>query len=370
MQGCARRATLAAVNDLPVAEASTSVEAEASARRRFPQISAHAFEHPLDRTASRALQKVVGLDWVIRKFLAAIGERRLRLLHLGSAVRVDEQQFPEIGALFDEACAILDIEQRPELFITQSSEVNAWSIGVDRPFVVVTSALVELMDERELQCVLGHELGHILSGHALYTTVLMLMLRLWQLSLGIPGGAVAATGIVLSLLEWSRKAELSADRAGLLVSQDPQVSYRVDMKLAGGALCEHTRVEGFLRQSEEFRAGGDLLDGAIKVALLLNRSHPLPVLRVAELQAWVQSGKYQTILDGDYGRRGEDEADTWLQDVVATASQYQEGLSNSADPLISTLVGMGSGVAAAGGALWNFVSRRSGGAGGGTDDES
>lgn len=324
-------------------------------KRILAGISARAFEHPLDRTALAGLQKVPGLDWVIRKFISTIGERRLRLLFLASAVRVDAEQLPQIRDIYAEACRVLDIDHPPELFVAQKFFVNAAAIGVDKPFIMVTSAMLEMMDEEELQCVLGHELGHVMCGHALYTTMLMLMVNLWYLFLGIPGGIYALIAIRMALLEWSRKAELSSDRAGLLVSQKPEVSYRVDMKLAGGGRADQMSLESFFAQAAEYDAAGDLLDGVLKLALIMEQSHPFPVLRVAELRRWVDSGDYNEILSGTYVRRDREKKSAWLADVKATAADYRESFGATQDPLFSTLRDLGGGAAATGTEIADFI---------------
>ena len=83
---------------------------------------------------------------------------------------------------------------------------------------------------------------------------LIIILKAWHFLLGIPGGSYAIGAILLGLMEWSRKAELTADRAGLLVTQDLEVSHRVDMKLAGGKLTDQMSIEEFKKQAEEYHA--------------------------------------------------------------------------------------------------------------------
>jgi Zn-dependent protease with chaperone function len=327
------------------------------ARKLLPEIGPQAFEHPLDRAALSALQKVPGLDWVVKTLFGFIGEKRLRLFFLGSAVRVNERQFPRIKKLYDEACRTLDIAEPPELFVTQRLWVNAAALGMNKPFIIVTSPLVDMLDDRELQCVLGHELGHVMCGHALYTTLLIILINAWYAFIGIPGGMFALIAIRLALLEWSRKAELSADRAGLLVSQNPDVSYRVDMKLAGGREGEEMSVDEFFRQAEEYEAGGDLLDGILKVALLLGQTHPLPVLRVTELRKWLDSGAYERIMGGDYAKRSDAREDDFVENVKATASAYKESFDSAKDPLIATLKDLGIGAMAAGNELFDFLKK-------------
>ena len=230
----------------------SSAERTQTDKRILTEISPRAFEHPLDKSAINTLQKVPGLDWVARKFIATIGDKRMRLYFLASAVRVNENQFPRVHALFAEACRVLDIAEPPELFVMQNFVVNAAAMGVDKPFIVLTSSLLEMLSEEELQAVIAHELGHIMCGHALYTTLLIIILKAWHFLLGIPGGSYAIGAILLGLMEWSRKAELTADRAGLLVTQDLEVSHRVDMKLAGGKLTDQMSIEEFKKQADEY----------------------------------------------------------------------------------------------------------------------
>ena len=115
--------------------------------------------------------------------------------------------------------------------------------------------------------------------------------------------------ILAALSEWSRKSELSADRAGLLATQDPAVAFRVHMKLASGSgdLSELDQTS-FFAQGQEYLDAGDLRDSVLKLLLVERRTHPYAVVRAAELRRWVDSGEYTAILSGDYPRR-EDDAD-------------------------------------------------------------
>ncbi len=316
-------------------------------KKHFSGLSPRAFQHPLDRAALSALERVPGLDWVIRQFLSAIGERRLRIFYLASAVRVGENQCADVFSAYTEACAILDIKEdnRPELFIAQNPNLNAMAVGVDKPFIVINSSIIELLDRDELQCVLAHELGHVLCGHALYTTMLTMLLNTWSMFIGIPGGYLVIRAIMLALLEWSRKSELSSDRAGLLVAQDPQVSYRVEMKLAAGKIGADMNIDAFLQQAQEYEEYGDLGDGVLKLANLLHTTHLFPVLRVAEQKKWVDTGDYLEILKGNYTRRGESSPNSWIENIKASASEYKENMNTSSDPFLSSLRDVGGGAA-------------------------
>jgi len=306
-----------------------------SARQRFPGISSRAYEHPADRTALTALRTLQGFDTALRKISGLVGERSLRLMHLGSAVRVGPQQFSSIYDMTLESAQVLDLAQTPEVFVVNQPHVGAMALGMDRPFIVLNTATVDLMTPDELQFVIGHEVGHVASGHAVYRTLLYHLLQLASRVAWIPLGVLGVRAIVAALEEWARKSELSADRAGLLVVQDPDVALRALMKLAGGAHLAEMDVAAFLDQAAEYDGAGDVRDSVLKLLALQGQTHPFAVLRAAELHKWAGSAEYRQVLGGDYPLRADD-AQTRISDEVRSATRsYAESVRETADPLVS-----------------------------------
>lgn len=295
-------------------------------------ISPAAWEHPTDKAALAALKKVPGLDIVLQKFVGATTERSLRLITLASAVRVSSSQFPRLHNLLAEAGATLDIHHLPELYISQNPFLNASAIGVDRPFIVLNSSLLESLDDEEMMCVIAHELGHCASGHVLYKTLLALLLQIPIATLNIPLSGVALLAIIMALREWDRKSELTADRAGLLAVQNPDVSYRLLMKMAGANNPEQININEFFVQAAEYEGSGNMLDSAYKLLNLIGQSHPFPVLRLTELKTWVDRGDYARILAGTYPKRGE-EAPGVGDSFREATSDYKTKFSTSQDPI-------------------------------------
>src|SRR5580700_8151323 len=205
------------------------------ARVRLPGISSRAYEHPADRSALVAMRKLTGFDVLLKRLASLFSDRSLRLLFLASSVRASTEQFPHLYELLLDGSSILDLPEVPELFISQDPIPNAMTLGSDKPFIVITTGLVDLMDQEEMRFVIGHELGHALSGHAVYRTMMMHLMRLARSFGVVPVGGWALRAIVAALMEWQRKSELSGDRAGLLCCQDVDAAIRVEMKLAGGS---------------------------------------------------------------------------------------------------------------------------------------
>jgi Zn-dependent protease with chaperone function len=298
-------------------------------RQAFPQIAAVNWEHPADRAALQALRAVPGVDELIRKVLGILGgERGIRLLFQGNAVRVGPSQFPRLWLLHNEVVTTFDWSAVPELFVSQTPFFNAGAYGIDSPFIVVHSAAVELLDDDELRVLLAHEMGHVLSGHALYHTIAAILA---MVSLGaLPVlASIAVLPIRLAFLEWSRKSELSADRAGLLGSQDIVVAQRLDMKMAGGGrgkgFNDQLNVDAFMQQAHEYAGSTEGLDVIYKLLSTLALTHPMHTVRAAELQRWLATGEYDRILRGEYTRRGGDTRERPLGEDMAAAGAYYAG---------------------------------------------
>jgi Zn-dependent protease with chaperone function len=272
--------------------------------QRLKDISSKAYEHPADRAATAALQQIPMLDQVVRKLIEFGYERALRQVFLAGSVKLGSEQLPDAWAAHRAACARLDLEEVPDLYLTQFPITNAAAIGSGRPMVMVNSRTVEVLDEEELRTVLAHEAGHVLSDHVLYRTALMILLSVGTRSLPLMAG-LPLLAVRLALLEWFRAAELSADRAATLVNRDPLVTSRTLMVLAGGAASRKLNLDAFLRQAAEYEEWEPGWDKLSRLRVELARTHAFPVRRVSELMKWVRSGEYDGVMNGNYVRRGD-----------------------------------------------------------------
>ncbi|WP_026341232.1 M48 family metallopeptidase [Actinomadura atramentaria] len=333
-------------------------------RTRFPGISSRAYEHPADRSALVALRSLTGFDVVLRRMSGLFNERAIRLTFLAGSVRASENQFHNLYDMVRDAAYILDLPEVPELYVEQNPAANAFAIGSDKPFIVVTTGLLDLHDDEELRFIIGHEVGHILSGHAVYQTMMMILTRLGARLAWVPLGNIGIAAILMGLREWHRKSELSSDRAGLLAGQDVEAVKRALMKMAGGTRLADMNTDAFLAQAREYDEAGDVRDGMLKFLNLLGQSHPYSVIRFAEIDRWARDGEYGRILAGDYPRRAEDK-DAKISDEVRNAARsYKESWERSADPFIGKVRDMADAAAGAAGGLFDRLSRRGDGGGG------
>ncbi|XP_077228024.1 peptidase family M48 family protein [Tasmannia lanceolata] len=264
----------------------------------FRDLQPDDFRHPLDQQNTMLLRTIPGLNELGKALLGPVTEQVMLLENIATSVLVAENQLSDLHKLMVEAAEILNIEA-PDLYVRQNPVPNAFTLAISgkKPFVVVHTSLVELLTKRELQAVLAHELGHLKCDHGVWLTFANI------LAMGassVPGlGRFIARSLEEQIYRWVRAAELTCDRAALLVAQDPKVVVSVLMKLAGGcpSLADQLNVDAFLEQARSYdMASSSPLGWYIRNAQTRQLSHPLPVLRAREIDQWSRSQEYQSLL--------------------------------------------------------------------------
>ena len=271
----------------------------------YPGISAHGFAHPADRAAA-ALHSVPMLDSVIKKLSEVGYERKYRQMLLGNAVRLGEDQLPAVWALQGGCAHTFDIATCPLLYVTQSPVGNALTIGTKDPMTLVSSGLAGSFDSDELHAVLAHEMGHVLADHVgLMTTFVLVQQVMSKVLKGAPLAGLPLLGVYYALLEWSRAAELTADRASALGTGDPLLTCRTLMRMAGGPVKD-MNLDAFITQATEYEGEEDPFVRYSRFWEEIGATHPFPVRRVRELVTWVASGEFDRQRSGGYLRHGQE----------------------------------------------------------------
>ncbi len=292
---------------------------------RFPDLSPQAFAHPADRAAMAALHSIPMLDTVVKKLTEFGYEKQFRQLFLGQSVRLGGDQMPAVWALHRQCAYVLDVEPCPDLYITQMPIGNASTFGTSAPVVLVSSGLIAYGDD-ETRAVLAHEMGHVLADHVgLLTTMQLVRYVLRGVLAGQPLVGLPLRGIYHALKEWSRMAELTADRASTIVTGDPLVTCRALMRMAGGPVAG-LNVDAFIRQATEYHEERDPIARLKRFGSEIAADHPFPVRRVRELIGWVSSGEFDRIRSGDYLRRGQEPPAS--EEFDAALAHYRQRWSN------------------------------------------
>ena len=175
---------------------------------------------------------------------------------------------------------------------------NAWTSGDTRIYITVTSSLVEMMSDEELDAIIAHECGHILCRHVLYHTVAQ-WLSAGLANLGLLG--TLATPVQYAMLYWYRKSELSADRAASIITS-PEIVASTMARLSGGpqSITSQIDLHEWARQADEYDKiqNDGLWNKTLQLAVIAGQSHPFSAVRVREILKWGDSEQYRIIKNG------------------------------------------------------------------------
>lgn len=253
------------------------------------------FIHPEDAAALRQLENIPGFPVLAKKILELGFEKLKYGINMASAVRLSKTQLPDLYNHLPAICEKLGMPE-PEFYLEMNPFPNAYTFGDTRVFIVVTSGLVEMMDNEELDAVIAHECGHILCRHVVYNMVAQ-YLKLGLDSLGILGSI--AKPVEYALLYWSRKSELSCDRCGSIITS-PQIVARTMGRLAGGpkAITDKLNMQEWVQQADlydEIRNDG-LWNKALQLSVIIGQDHPFSAVRVREVLKWGESSQYKNLM--------------------------------------------------------------------------
>ncbi len=247
----------------------------------------HEYTYTFDRQSRLAFENTrpvaLAVEASVRLF-KQLGRHQL----LGHAVKVSERQLPRIYHLTRSACDTLQITM-PQVFVVNNPTFNAGTLGTNEDsFVMVHSALVNEYSDEELLTVIGHECGHIHNSHVAYLTALHYLT--YMAGMFLPWILQPA---LVALRTWSRRAEITCDRAGMLVAKDQQASERAITKLAVGSrkLYEEFNLDAFLEQHEEGSQG-------IGKYMEVFATHPWLPKRVLAMRVFGESELYRRSLIG------------------------------------------------------------------------
>lgn len=263
--------------------------------------------HTRDIEAMNTLQAIPGLVAISKKANSLGLDRMIRMQSMANSIRVGPRQFKSLYTLFQDVCETLDVSGI-DLFVQQDFSLNAFARGVEAPQVTVTTELINRLTPDELRFVIGHEVGHVKSEHVLYHQIgfylPVIMRTIGQATLGL--GSLVGSGFQMALYDWIRKSELTADRAGLLAVQAPDVVRSTFYKLAGvPASLEHElSMDEISIQSQEFEDfSGEDLNKFYRFLCQAWSTHPWIVIRISEMEQWINLGGYDRIMKR-YGDRG------------------------------------------------------------------
>lgn len=252
------------------------------------------FIHPEDAAALHQLESIPGFPALMKKFYALGYEKLMYGTNMASNIRLSEKQLPELYRHLPPICNTLGIEE-PEFYLEMNPMPNAYTFGDTKIFITMTSGLVEMMNDEELDAVIAHECGHILCRHVLYHNLANLLLNGAD-SLGLL--EMITLPIKYAILYWQRKSELSCDRAGAIVTSPETVS-RVMVRLAGGpkSITSNVNIEEWAKQADQYETirNDGMWNKALQTYAIMGTDHPFSAVRVREIVKWGETSAYKNI---------------------------------------------------------------------------
>ena len=257
------------------------------------------FEHPGEKAAMDVLRKIPLLDIAMAKYLDMQVQLTAYAEASGNYFRITEKTNPRIYNLYKLALERLDMPKEYPLFSKLGYEYNASAVGADDPFIFIHSSTINDFSDAEILSLLGHELGHIKCGHVKYYG----LARNINSILARMGGVAPsiAAGLQYAIMDWDRKAEYSADRAGLIAAGDINGAVDICMDLLGrSGKIENVdfSVDEVLKQAEDFDiATSDVIGKLLYVSYTMKATHPWSILRLKQIKEWYDSGEYTALID-------------------------------------------------------------------------
>jgi Zn-dependent protease with chaperone function len=224
---------------------------------------------------------------------------------LATAEKASDRTHPRVYQASRAAAAALGVDSPPVVVPQGDFPVASATLGTEEdPVVVIARQVVDRLTDRELVALVGHELGHVQNNHVLYATALFYLRH---------EAFVFVRWIVqpaiMALSGWSRRAEVTCDRAALIAVRDLEITLAQMVKTSMGGEGP-VDVRAHLAALSEAR-------GVVSGVADLFRSHPHLVKRARALEVFASSALYRKLSgDPQPGGKSAEEVDIEVQGIV------------------------------------------------------
>lgn len=265
-------------------------------RKTLKGIDPETILHPDDKSTMDTLRKIPGFKSAVDKTVVNFMEKYATIEYTADGINVNQESLPIVYQQLKESCRILDIKKIPDCSTDWDYDVCTFTVGEQKPRIILQSGTVDLLNNDEMFFMLGHELGHIKCGHKTYHMFTEAM----YMPIANSDMNILMSLIKMPLLNWYRLSDFSADRMGLLCCQDIDVALRTMIKMSGLPKKYYDRIDikSFIQQATDFNEKySGTMDSIIKYLSINAAARPWLVIRAGELYNWYQSGEYNKIIN-------------------------------------------------------------------------
>lgn len=254
------------------------------------------FMHETDAQTLEQLKSIPGFSALLKAFMQVWNEQLEHVLNMSGKILLGPDQLPEIYDLLPPIAESFGIEV-PQLFLQWSAQPNAYTYGDTKPYINITTTLINTAPRDVLTAILAHECAHIACSHVLYHSMGRLLLNN---IIEFPGLDLLSLPLKMALLAWQRASEFSCDRAAALYMGGDDEMIRAMMLLAGGVPNTQSKLnmDAYIRQAEAYYELSDEsnLNKMMKFLVTVSEDHPLLAVRAHEIKKWCAGEDFQSIL--------------------------------------------------------------------------
>lgn len=255
------------------------------------------FQHPVDRKAVNAVLAVPGFEEMLKYVSDHSIERVYSFFNSSSMLKISREMSPKMHQMLEEAAQMYGTDAIPDLYLQRSYEYVINLDGMSKPYVVLPSAWLEVVDDQMLWAVLSAQIACIQAKHGMLEFIGNILDFTKSM---LPFGVDAALDIAIK--EWKRSRVYTADRAILLATENFELAAKhilfgdtSDVVLVGIGLDKPDNT--YYQQAQEFihRSG---VEGMIQKVETLFSGNQWIASRYIELYNWYFSGEYEDVLEG------------------------------------------------------------------------
>ena len=263
-------------------------------------VSPYDYIHPEDKAALENLKAIPLFSTALKTFMKIINEQLFHGINMAQKIRLSPTQLPKLYKLLPPICEKLGIVE-PEFYLEMSPIPNSYTYGDTKTFITITSGLVEYLDEDELKATIAHECGHIACNHVFYYTMAQMLFKYGTEMFGLLSSI--SLPLQLALLAWSRKSELSADRAAAVVMGGSDSVVELMIRFSGGSkeITADINIEEYIKQTEEYNEmimNSDK-DKALQLLVHIYQDHPFNAIRTKEIINWCNTEQFKRIINNE-----------------------------------------------------------------------
>lgn len=276
-------------------------ERKGEVQRRARDGSAYAYSG--ERRVRRALASTRPVTMAIEA-TTRLWKSRARKELLDRSTKATDQNYPAIDRAAKAAGKSLGLTV-PAVYVTDNEFPQASAtLGTDEdPVIVVRKDVTESLDDKQLIAAIGYELGHVQNNQVILTTALfylrheaMFFVR-WIVQ-----------PAVIALSSWSRRADITCDRASLIASRDLDATLAALVFSTMGDTGDESPREVLARLGETKRGVSKLADWF--------RDHPHLDKRARSVEMFADTGLYKKLTGVQGGGMSGEELDNKVTELL------------------------------------------------------